>query len=57
MYSTGPASFADLVRQAQLPVRPVPVVVAALPGCSACPAGTTSAAGATSVDQCGEFGG
>jgi hypothetical protein len=55
-YSTGPSSFADLVRQAQLPVRPAPVVVAALPGCSACPGGTTSAAGATSVDQCGEFG-
>jgi hypothetical protein len=55
-YSTGPSSFADVVRQAQLPVRPAPVVVAALPGCSACPDGTTSAAGATSVDQCGEFG-
>lgn len=54
-YSSGPASLAQAVEEAQQAVRTTPVVLA-LPGCTNCPSGRTAPAGATSVNQCGALG-
>lgn len=53
-YSIGPASLAQAVEEAQQAVRTTPLAVT-LPGCTICPFGWTSPAGAKSVDQCGKL--